>query len=213
MEKERKIKIFLNLMRSLSDGQRVKILKLLHERIMCVSEIQAVSGLKQPAVSKQLIILRNAKLVHTHKRGLNVYYYVANCEYTPHDFLDILREIKAKGLFDEPDFRNSFNNWRKGEGYVDPRVQARTRRLERELSRDHPDFLLWLDYFFNENEETRYISQFLRYLRKYFDPDYIGLLPRRKVTQPQKDSSMEQSQPKQTQQEQLVPKAECEKGN
>lgn len=68
------MKDFVRVMKALSDPNRVKILKMLQHRVMCVCEIQAALGLAQPTVSKHLQILANAGLVASEKEGLWVNY-------------------------------------------------------------------------------------------------------------------------------------------
>jgi ArsR family transcriptional regulator len=61
-------------MKALSDANRVKILKMLQRRVMCVCEIQEALGLAQSTASKHLKILENAGLISFRKEGLWVNY-------------------------------------------------------------------------------------------------------------------------------------------
>ncbi len=61
-------------MKALSDPNRVKIIKMLIEKEMCVCEITAVLGLAQPTVSKHLKTLEDAGLVEFSKDGSWVNY-------------------------------------------------------------------------------------------------------------------------------------------
>jgi ArsR family transcriptional regulator, arsenate/arsenite/antimonite-responsive transcriptional repressor len=72
------MKDFIKVMKALSDPNRVKLLKLLQKREMCVCEIQAALGIAQPTVSKHSKILENARLVRRRKEGLWVHYYLAD---------------------------------------------------------------------------------------------------------------------------------------
>lgn len=65
---------FNRVMKALSDPSRVKIIKMLEQRSLCVCEIQAALGLAQPTVSKHLKILEEAGLVSFNKEGLWVNY-------------------------------------------------------------------------------------------------------------------------------------------
>ena len=69
---------FIRVMKALSDPSRVKIIKMLQARMMCVCELQAALGLAQPTVSKHLKILERAGLVHRKKEGLWVNYVVSD---------------------------------------------------------------------------------------------------------------------------------------
>ena len=72
------MKEFIKVMKALSDPNRVKLLKLLQKREMCVCEIQAALGIAQPTVSKHLKILENAGLVGRKKEGLWVSYSLSD---------------------------------------------------------------------------------------------------------------------------------------
>ena len=67
-------KLYLKVMKALSDRTRVTIVKLLQQREMCVCELQAALKLAQPTVSKQLKVLEEAGLVESQKEGLWVNY-------------------------------------------------------------------------------------------------------------------------------------------
>lgn len=75
---------FLKVMKALSDASRVKILKMLQERSLCVCEIQAAVGLAQPTVSKHMKVLEGAGLVVSRKSGLWVNYYLADGSASPY---------------------------------------------------------------------------------------------------------------------------------
>jgi len=68
------LKIYLKVMKALSDRTRVKIIKMLQARELCVCELQAALELAQPSVSKHLKVLEEAGLVESRKEGLWVNY-------------------------------------------------------------------------------------------------------------------------------------------
>lgn len=68
------MKDFIRVMKALSDPNRVKVVKMLQQKPMCVCEIQAALGLAQPTVSKHLKVLEDAGLVQSSKDGLWVNY-------------------------------------------------------------------------------------------------------------------------------------------
>ncbi len=74
----------IKVMKALSDPSRVKILKMLQYRVMCVCEIQAVVKLAQPTVSKHLKVLEEAGLVRYKKSGLWVDYFLADGNSSPY---------------------------------------------------------------------------------------------------------------------------------
>jgi len=54
------MKAFIKVMKALSDPNRVKIIKMLQHKIMCVCEMQKALNVSQPAVSKHLKLLEDA---------------------------------------------------------------------------------------------------------------------------------------------------------
>ena len=69
------IKEYITVMKALSDPNRVKALKLLERRELCVCELTELLGLAQPTVSKHLKILEQAGLVAATKKGQWVNYH------------------------------------------------------------------------------------------------------------------------------------------
>ena len=69
---------FIKVMKALSDPNRVKIVKLLQRKVLCVCEIQGALGLAQSTVSKHLKILEEAGLITYSKDGLWVNYRLAD---------------------------------------------------------------------------------------------------------------------------------------
>jgi ArsR family transcriptional regulator len=74
---------FIRVMKALSDPNRVKIIKMLQHKSLCVCEIKAALNMPQPSVSKHLKILEKAGLVSSQKDGLWVNYYLSNSSPTP----------------------------------------------------------------------------------------------------------------------------------
>ena len=72
------MKPFLKVMKALSDPNRVKIIKLLQQKMMCVCELQGALKIAQPTVSKHLKILEDAGLVDFQKDGLWVNYFLTD---------------------------------------------------------------------------------------------------------------------------------------
>ena len=72
------MKNFLKVMKALSDPNRVKIIKMLQHRTMCVCEMREALGIAQPSVSKHLKILEDADLVASKKDGQWVDYYLTD---------------------------------------------------------------------------------------------------------------------------------------
>ncbi len=71
------MKQFIRVMKALSDPNRVKIIKMLEKKELCVCELTAALGLAQPTVSKHLKQLEDAELVVSRKDGPWVNYSLA----------------------------------------------------------------------------------------------------------------------------------------
>jgi ArsR family transcriptional regulator, arsenate/arsenite/antimonite-responsive transcriptional repressor len=78
------MKEFIKVMKALSDPNRVKLLKMLQHRVMCVCEIRAALSIAQPTVSKHLKVLEDAGLVRYEKDGLWVNCYLADGSESPY---------------------------------------------------------------------------------------------------------------------------------
>ena len=61
---------YLRVMKAAADGTRVKILKMLQKKNLCVCELQSVLGISQPSVSRHLRLLEDADLVRSEKDGM-----------------------------------------------------------------------------------------------------------------------------------------------
>ncbi|HET57203.1 MAG TPA: ArsR family transcriptional regulator [Deltaproteobacteria bacterium] len=68
---------FIRVMKALSDPNRVLILKLLEQRVLCVCELRELLGLAQPTVSRHLKVLEEARLIDFSRDGLWVNYRLA----------------------------------------------------------------------------------------------------------------------------------------
>jgi ArsR family transcriptional regulator len=78
------MKYFIKVMKALSDPNRVKIVKMLQHKTMCVCEMQAALQISQPAVSKHLKLLEEAGLVGFTKDGLWVDYHLSDGSESPY---------------------------------------------------------------------------------------------------------------------------------
>lgn len=78
------MKEFIRVMKALSDPTRVKILKILEKRTMCVCELQTAIGAAQSTTSKHLKILEDAGLAASDKDGLWVNYTLAGGQQSPY---------------------------------------------------------------------------------------------------------------------------------
>ncbi len=71
-------------MKALSDPNRVRIVKMLQHKSMCVCEMQAALKIAQPTVSKHLKLLEEAGLVTFHKDRIWVNYELADGSNSPY---------------------------------------------------------------------------------------------------------------------------------
>jgi ArsR family transcriptional regulator, arsenate/arsenite/antimonite-responsive transcriptional repressor len=78
------MKDLIRVMKALSDPCRVKIVKMLQRRTMCVCEMKEALHIPQPSVSKHLKILENAGLIDHRKDGLWVDYFTTDGSRSPY---------------------------------------------------------------------------------------------------------------------------------
>ncbi len=75
---------FIKAMKALSDPNRVKMVKLLQRRVLCVCEIQEALGLAQSTASKHLKILEEAGIITYQKEGSWVNYRLTDGDRNPY---------------------------------------------------------------------------------------------------------------------------------
>ena len=78
------MEVFVGVMKALSDPNRIKIVKMLQQRVMCVCEMKAALNIAQPTVSKHLKLLEEAGLVESEKDGLWVNYRITDGMSSPY---------------------------------------------------------------------------------------------------------------------------------
>lgn len=62
------------LLKVLADDNRLRMVALLEKGELCVCHITAALELSQPNVSQHLVVLRNARVVESERRGSWIYY-------------------------------------------------------------------------------------------------------------------------------------------
>ena len=67
-----------NIFKALSDDTRLRVIKLLQERELCVCELMQVLAMSQPRISRHMSVLKNAGLVEDRREGKWVYYSLRN---------------------------------------------------------------------------------------------------------------------------------------
>lgn len=73
---ETEVTYMAEIFKALGDRTRIKILQALLQSELCVCDLSAVLQMSTSAVSHQLRVLRNARLVKYRKEGKNVYYSI-----------------------------------------------------------------------------------------------------------------------------------------
>jgi ArsR family transcriptional regulator len=66
------------ILRAMGDAGRLRILKLLNQKELCVTEIVASVGEKFTTVSQRLKLLRNERLIVRRRKGNYLYYALAD---------------------------------------------------------------------------------------------------------------------------------------
>jgi ArsR family transcriptional regulator len=78
------MKDFIKVAKAVSDPNRVKIMKMLQHKTMCVCELKTALGVAQPTVSKHLKILEEAGFVQYSKEDKWVNYSLADGKSSPY---------------------------------------------------------------------------------------------------------------------------------
>ena len=76
-EMERLLRL-ADLFKNFGDGTRVRILYVLLEAEVCVCDLATLLGMTQSAVSHQLRILRDARLIKARRDGKTIFYSLAD---------------------------------------------------------------------------------------------------------------------------------------
>ena len=69
-----------NLLRTLSNPDRLLLLCQLTQGEFSVGELEAITGIRQPTLSQQLTVLREESLVSTRREGKQIFYSIASQE-------------------------------------------------------------------------------------------------------------------------------------
>lgn len=85
--------------KTLGHPARIRVLELLSDSEMSVTELQREVGLEASHLSQQLAVLRRAGLVTTRKQGTTVYYSLTSPEIA--EFLAVARRIITGVLTDQ----------------------------------------------------------------------------------------------------------------
>lgn len=67
-----------DLFKAMAHPSRLQILSMLRQGEICVCHIENALGKRQPYISQQLMVLRDAGIVESRKNGLQVYYRISD---------------------------------------------------------------------------------------------------------------------------------------
>ncbi|MGD9898701.1 MAG: ArsR/SmtB family transcription factor [Calditrichaceae bacterium] len=101
------MRVIVKTFKALSDSNRIRILKMLETRPLCVCEITSVLQLAASTVSKHLSILRDAEFIIDEKDGKWVNYYL-NTHQT-NEYIRHLLPLIRTWLPDEQTIKNDQN--------------------------------------------------------------------------------------------------------
>ena len=95
-------------LKAVADKNRMRILKMLEKKSMCVCELAEVLGIKQPSVSKHLSILKNAGLIEDERSGQWIEYYPCRARINQH--APFMQAAVEKWLNDDPAIKADLKN-------------------------------------------------------------------------------------------------------
>ena len=100
------MKQLIRVMKALSDPSRVKVMKMLEAKPLCVCEITEILGLAQSTVSKHLKILEDAGFIDSWKEGSWVIYRIS--EDFENLYAEMMTPLLKEWLFDDPQIRKIY---------------------------------------------------------------------------------------------------------
>jgi ArsR family transcriptional regulator len=95
-----KMRDLVKVLKAISDPMRIRIVKLLERKKMCVCELTEVLNIGQPSVSHHLRILKDAGLVVDLRNGLWIDYELSEEKYNK--YAPQLLELISSWLTDDP---------------------------------------------------------------------------------------------------------------
>lgn len=100
-------KMHAQICKALADPKRLLILNELREGEKTVGEMAASLELPQATVSQHLAILRQRALVYSRRKGVNIFYRIANTKVL--SAFDLLREVMTEQLEKERELHEAYN--------------------------------------------------------------------------------------------------------
>ena len=92
------------LLKVLANSDRLLLLCQMSQGAYCVSELEAMTGIRQPTLSQQLSVLREEKMVRTRREGKQIFYSIASVEAMA--VMKVLYELYCQKVHDPKEVSN-----------------------------------------------------------------------------------------------------------
>jgi len=90
----------ISVFKAVADENRLRILKMLEKRRMCVCELAAVLGITRPSVSRHLSLMKSAGLVKNRRNGQWIEYEL--CEENINRYAPVIQSLLKEWLNESP---------------------------------------------------------------------------------------------------------------
>jgi ArsR family transcriptional regulator len=94
----------IQVLKAVADKNRIRIIKMLEKKKMCVCELSAVLEITQPSVSKHLSILNHAGIIKGERNGQWVDYSL--CTEKINKYASVIQDTIKSWLNDDPFIKN-----------------------------------------------------------------------------------------------------------
>ena len=101
------VKVF----KALADRNRLRILKMLQSKKMCVCELSAALDITRPSVSRHLGLMKDAGLVQDERNGQWIDYSL--CKDTVNQYASVIQSHLNKWINDDPKIRDDIKKIKK----------------------------------------------------------------------------------------------------
>jgi len=101
----------IQVLKAIADKNRIRIIKMLEKKKMCVCELSAVLEITQPSVSKHLKILNNAGVIKDERNGQWVDYSL--CTEKINKYSSVIQSTIKSWLNDDPVIENDLRETKK----------------------------------------------------------------------------------------------------
>ena len=101
----------IQVLKAVADKNRIRIIKMLEKKKMCVCELSAVLEITQPSVSKHLSILNHAGIIKGERNGQWVDYSL--CTEKINKYSSVIQDTIKSWLNDDPVIENDLRETKK----------------------------------------------------------------------------------------------------